>query len=69
MSICKNCINAQTNGGECLEYTMSSGNLTWCTPVFPDTPADQYDEAANLEAIRRPAVHNGKPMCNGYQEV
>lgn len=66
---CKNCVHAQVNGGTCLEVVMSDGNWTWLTPIFPDTPEEWIIEASNQMAIRRPDVSNGKPLCNGFQEV
>jgi hypothetical protein len=33
MTICKDCKNAETNGGKCREFQLSDGYYTWRTPI------------------------------------
>lgn len=51
----------------CKKEIMSSGNLTWLTPVMQDTPDYVYEEAANWSSLHDANfASDGSVNCNGF---
>lgn len=63
MSLCETCKNSNI----CQQFTMSSGNLTWCTPLFKGDNSDWAIQALE-EASNQLAIDYEPSVCNSYEE-